>query len=102
MGGSALRKVTNNEGEIRQWAARHDAHPIERAPFRPDGEPAQLGFVFGRPDGSEASLRPIDWSRFFALFHLMGLVLAFDGDHEFELLKIEGGNNGQVHASRMN
>lgn len=96
-----MRKVTNNEEEIRLWAARADARPVEREPFRPDGEPAQLGFVFGDVPESEASLRPIAWSRFFALFHLMGLILALDGDREFELLKIEGGNNGQVHASRM-
>lgn len=87
-----LRKITKDEEEIRRWAARYEAHPIERAPFRPDGEPAQLGFVFGETPVSNENLQPIAWSRFFAVFHLLGLVFAHSGDAEYELLKPEEKN----------
>ena len=97
-----MRKVTNDEKEIRAWAARYDARPIQREPFRPDGEPAQLGFVFGDlPPEALTSLQPIEWSRFFAIFHLLGLVLAYSDDREFEILKIEGGQSGRPQVKRM-
>ena len=96
-----MRRVTNNEQEIRAWAARHDAHPVERAPFRPDGEPAQLGFVFGDAPEAAEQLRPIEWSRFFAVFHLIGLVLSHDGDSDYELMKIEGSKNKSATEKRM-
>ena len=97
-----MRKVTNDEQEIRLWAARYDAQPVERKPFRPDGEPAQLGFVFGQlPQEATASLQPIAWSRFFAVFHLLGLVLAYSGNREFEILKVEGGQDGRPAVKRM-
>lgn len=83
-----LRKYTNNEEEILRWASRTQAHPIERSPYQPDGEPAQLGFVFGDVPEAAEHLQPLEWSRFFALFHLLGLVLAYE-DGQFELLKLE-------------
>ena len=96
--GGLVRRVTNNEEEIRRWATRHAAHPVERAPFRPDSEPAQLAFVFGEAPGVEAQLRPMEWSRFFAIFHLMGLVLSYDEDRDYELLKVEGGKSKQFEG----
>ena len=84
-----MAKITKDEIEIRRWAARFGAHPVERAPFRPDGEPAQLAFVFGQTPEAGESLRPIPWERFFAIFHLIGLVLAYDDGHQYELLKLE-------------
>jgi hypothetical protein len=74
---------------------------VERAPFRPDGEPAQLGFVFGKAPEADEHLRPMEWSRFFAIFHLIGLVLAHDGDSEYELLKTNGGEGGHPNEQRM-
>jgi hypothetical protein len=84
------RKYTNNDKEVRAWAQRHSAHPVERAPFVPDSEPTQLGFVFGEVPKEQESLRPIEWATFFALFHLSGLVLAYGDDMSYELLKAEG------------
>ncbi len=84
-----MRKTTADEKEIRRWAAARNAHPVEHAPFVPDGEPAQLGFVFGHPPQADASLQPIPWERFFAVFRLMGLVLAYGGDDQYELLRVE-------------
>ena len=98
-----MRKITNKDAEILQWALRTNAHPVERAPFRPDGEPATLSFVFGDiPRDAAEHLRPIEWTRFFALFHLMGLVLSHDGDRDFDLLKVDDGNGaGPDHLKRM-
>ena len=97
-----MRKATNDEQEIRRWAARHSAHPIERAPFMPDGEPAQLGFVFGEePPQAEEHLQPITWARFFAVFHLIGLVLVHDGNSGYELLKVDEGGSGRFEGKPM-
>ena len=98
-----MRKTTNDEGEIRLWATRHNAHPVERAPFVHDGEPAFLGFVLGDVPESEESLRPIAWSQFFAMFHLMGLVLVYDNEHEseFELLKFDEKPSGPYSGKLM-
>ena len=82
-------KTTNDEGEILQWATRQNAHPVQRAPYLEDGEPAMLGFVFGDPPVARENLHPISWPRFFAVFHLVGLVLVYDSGPNYELLKIE-------------
>lgn len=84
-----MKKYTNDEQEIRAWARRTSAYPVEHAPFKPDTEPAQLGFVFGAMPVPQESLRPIEWATFFAMFHLMGLVLAYGDDKGYELLKVE-------------
>lgn len=89
-----MRKTTADEKEIRRWAAKRNAHPVERAPFMKDGEPAQLAFVFGDPPEAREHLQPISWARFFAVFKLLGLVLAYDGDGEYELLRTEDHNFG--------
>ncbi len=60
-----------------------------------DTEPAHLGFVFGDVKQGQAELHPIDWPTFFAMFHLNGLVLAYDDDREFELLKVEGNKDSE-------
>ena len=98
-----LRKITSDQQEIRRWAAQRNAHPIERAPFAPDGEPAQLGFVFGETPGVEDHLQPIDWSRFFAIFQLMGLMLAYEGGTRYELIKLkdEGKNTDEFEGKPM-
>lgn len=84
------RKVTKDEGEIRRWAAQHKARPVQKALIAHDSEPAQIGFVFGDfKDTDEIKL--LDWSQFFALFHMLGLVLAYDADQNFELLRVEEG-----------
>ncbi len=96
-----MRRVTNDEHEIRHWAATRGAHPIERGTRTKDTEPAQLDFVFGElPPEAKAELHLLDWSTFFAMFHLMGLVLAyeFESNHEFELLKTEGRKSGQFEG----
>lgn len=80
--------ITYKPEEILQWAARHNAHPVERKPFMPDGEPGQLGFVFGQAPETAEHLQPIPWQRFFAIFHMLGLVLRIDGDRDYELLKL--------------
>lgn len=84
-----MRHFTNDQKEIKDWAIRRGAHPVERAPFMPDGQPAQLGFVFGVAPEADESLQPISWARFFAVFQLLDLVLAYDGDRDYELLKGE-------------
>ena len=95
-----LRQVTDDETEIRQWAARRSAHPIERAPFTPDGEPAQLGFVFGEVPEANENLQPISWARFFAVFRLLDLVLAYDNDRDYELVKAGEGSAGEQRRRR--
>ena len=51
-----------------------------------------LGFVFGDPPIAGERLQPISWDRFFAVFHLLGLVLAHDNGSDYELLKPEEKN----------
>ena len=96
-----MRRTTNDEQEIRRWATQHNAHPIQRAPYLEDGEPAMLGFVFGDPPLAEANLQPIAWSRFFAVFHLVGLALVYDDSSEYQLLKIENKASGRFEGKPM-
>ena len=96
-----MQKYTNKDAEILEWAKQRNAHPVERAPFRPDGEPAQLGFVFGEAPLSEEFLQPIPWSRFLAVFHLMGLALVYGGDNDYELVKVEGDKSGPSERRAM-
>ena len=96
-----MRKLTADEKEIKRWAAARNAHPIERAPFMKDGEPAELGFVFGNPPEAQEHLQPIPWDRFFAIFRLLGLVLAYDGDGEYELLRTEDHHFGSYEGKPM-
>lgn len=96
-----MRKTTADEQEIRRWAQARNAHPVEYAPFMPDGEPAQLGFVFGNPPEAQEHLQPIPWERFFAIFRLLGLVLAYDGDGVYELLRTDGDQFGTHSGSPM-
>ncbi len=96
-----MRKTTNDEQEIRRWAAMRNAHPVQRSPYLEDGEPAMLGFVFGDAPVAEENLQPITWSQFFAIFHLVGLVLVYDSGSEYELLKIEKGAAGRFEGKPM-
>lgn len=98
-----MHNSTSDEKEIRLWALRHNAHPVERAPFIHDGEPASLGLVLGDLPIAQESLRPIAWSQFFAMFHVMGLVLVydFDNENEFELLKVDGEPSGPYSGKLM-
>ena len=95
-----MRRVTNDEDEIRYWASQRNAHPVQRAKHTSDTEPAHLSFVFGRiPE--EAELKPIDWATFFAMFHLIGLMLAYDEEGDFELLKVEGRKSRRYEGKPM-
>jgi hypothetical protein len=62
---------------------------VERSQFIHDTEPAQLDFVFGDLPETAGILRPLEWSQFFAIFHLIGLVLVYDDQRDFALLKAE-------------
>jgi hypothetical protein len=95
---SSLPNVTTDETEIRQWAAKRSAHPVERAPFTPDGQPAQLGFVFGDAPIANDNLQPISWARFFAVFRLLDLVLAYDEHRDYELVKSEDEDSGRFEG----
>ena len=88
-----MRKTTSDEAEIRQWATKYRAHPIEKAPFTPDGVPAMLGFEFGDQPVANQSLQPITWGRFMAVFKLLELVLVYDGGTSYELVKVENGSD---------
>ncbi len=57
-----------------------------------------LGFVFGDPPQALENLRPIAWSTFFAVFHLVGLVLVYGGDSNYELVKVEGGSSARFEG----
>ena len=83
-----MSRTTKDEQEILHWAARYEAHPVEKGPIKFDGEPAMLGFVFGEAPESEEFLRPLSWPQFFALFQVLGLALVY-GDSDYELLKVE-------------
>ncbi len=60
-----------------------------------------LAFVFGKAPEAAEALQPIPWSRFFAIFHLLGLTLAYEDGTGYELLKMEGGSTKIVEAKRM-
>ncbi len=51
-----------------------------------------LGFVFGDEPVANGSLQPISWSRFFAVFKLLDLVLVHDAGTSYELVKVENGS----------
>lgn len=93
-----MRKMTADEKEIRRWAAARNAHPVEHAPYTPDGQPAQLGFVFGNPPEATDNLQPIPWERFFAVFRLIGLVLVYDGDSQYELVQVEHNHSARFEG----
>ena len=84
-----MRKTTTDHNEIRAWAKRRNAHPVELASLIHDGEPAKLGFVFGDPPQAREQLNPISWAQFFAMFQLMDLALAYDGGAQYELLRMD-------------
>lgn len=97
-----MRRTTVDLEEIRQWAVLRNAHPIERAPFIKDGEPAKLGFVFGNPPQAKENLQPITWDRFNAVFRLLGLVLAYDEGFDYELIRTEDHHDGSFEGKPLN
>jgi hypothetical protein len=96
-----VRKTTTDQHEIREWAARRNAHPVQMTPLIHDSEPAKLGFVFGDLPQAARELKEISWGQFFALFQLMDLVLAYDGDSEYELLRLDGDLSGELGSKPM-
>ena len=96
-----MSRTTNDEQEIRRWAERHNAHPVQKVLYTHDSEPAVLGFVFGEAPAADSNLQPIAWSTFFAQFHLLGLVLSYDGGSGYELLKVEQGHSGWFEGKPM-
>lgn len=80
---------TKDHEEIRRWAEKHGAVPVEVQIRKFDGEPSAVRFLFGGPDPSLVDLCPIAWDDFFARFDLLGLALVYDDSPEFELLRVE-------------
>lgn len=70
---------------------------MQRAKLTSDTVPAHLDFVFGPLPEAADELKPIDWATFFAMFHLMGLALAYEED-DFELLQMEGRKSGRFEG----
>jgi hypothetical protein len=83
-----IQPVTDHK-EILRWAKARNAVPVEVVPRAFDGEPAILRFVFGEVPEDQSEMRAISWESFFAQFDLLGLALAFDGGHQYELVQIE-------------
>ena len=77
---------TRDHDEIRRWAETHDGVPAEVIPFKFDGQPSILHFLFGKAKAGTPELRPITWEDFFARFDLLNLSLCFD--EEFAIYEI--------------
>ena len=81
---------TRDHRQIRQWADRHNARPVEIKRLKFDGEPAILSFVVGNPDAARPDIYPISWESFFAQFDLLKLSLAFDEETaRFDIVKVD-------------
>ena len=84
-----MNQPTTDHKAIRCWADARGAVPAEVSPRKFDGEPAILRFLFKNASSLPQEMKEISWDHFFALFDLMGLSFAGDGDNEYELLQIE-------------
>ena len=79
---------TTDHAEIRRWADRQRAAPMEIQQHVFDSEPSRLHFVFGKTTVDPRELKAISWEQFFAVFDLLGLALVYD-DTQFEFLQVE-------------
>ena len=81
-------RFTRDHELILQWAVKHGAAPAEIKPFKFDGEPSVLYFLFGEARSGTEEIHPIGWEDFFARFELLALCLRFDeGTSDFDLCK---------------
>jgi hypothetical protein len=86
---------TTNHKDIVRWAESQNAHPAEVVPYKFDGEPAVLRFLFGDKFEPEPDLKVISWEQFFALFDTMGLTFVYETEADegptghYQLLQIE-------------
>jgi hypothetical protein len=81
---------TRDHNVIRSWVEKHDGVAAEVIPFKFDGEPTILHFLFGEAKAGTPELRPISWDDFFARFDLLGLSLAFDDETpRYQLVRVE-------------
>ena len=92
----ASSKPTQDQSQIRLWAASQHAMPAELMPGLVDSEPAQLHFFVPGDSNHQPRLRIIGWDDFFAAFEAHGLSFVYeiqpDGrpGRRFELLQVEG------------
>ena len=89
-----MQGPTRDHAEIRLWAARHDAVPAEIKPYKFDGTPSIMHFLFGEAKSGTEKLRPIGWDDFFARFDLLELTLVYDESPTFEILQVEVKRDG--------
>lgn len=90
---------TQDHDEIRKWAARHHAVPVQMKPLKFDGEPALLHFLIGKTAKGTPELELIAWESFFAQFDLLRLALAYDDrSSQFDLVRLEDNRNEHGRA----
>ena len=80
---------TQDHNSIRTWARNHNATPAEVSPYLFDSEPAILRFVFGEFPKDQPEVREISWESFFVQFDLLGLSMAWNADHQYELIYVQ-------------
>ena len=74
----AIAGPTTNQSEIRRWAKKFGAVPIERLPAGVDGEPALLDMMLKEQVPDRPNVRMISWDDFFAKFEALGLSFVYD------------------------
>ena len=87
----AIAGPTTNHKEIRRWAERKNAIPVEMLPHMVDSEPALLRFMLSAQLQDHPDVRRISWEDFFAKFDGLGLTFVYDNDSTGynEILQIE-------------
>ena len=74
----AIAGPTTDHSEIRRWAERHGAVPVEVLPLDVDSEPALLRLMLKLQIVDRPNVRAINWEEFFLKFDALGLALVYD------------------------
>lgn len=85
-----ISEPTTDHSEIRHWALKHKAVPVEVLPDHVDSEPATLRFLL--PEQSRhLGFSQISWEEFFVKFDELGLTFVYDKDSTGynEILQVE-------------
>ena len=85
-----VSEPTTDHTEIRHWAQKHNAVPVEVLPDHIDSEPATLRLVL-TAQAKSPELKQISWDEFFIKFDELGLTFVYDnGSTGYnEILQVE-------------
>ncbi len=86
-----ISEPTTDRSEIRHWAEKHNAVPVEVLPHRVDSEPATLRFLLPGEIVTPTGFIKLSWDDFFAKFDELGLTFVYDsGSTGYnEILQVE-------------